>query len=148
MPWWLWILVGFALLLAELAVPSDFFLFFFGLSAVLVGAGMGLGLVGPSWAPWGAFAVLTIASLLLLRRPLREWLGRPASSGMGDRMVGEMARLTHRLLPGEIGKAELRGSVWSVRSRATVPLEAGHLVRVERIEGLTLWVVAEGTAGS
>jgi inner membrane protein len=148
MPWWLWILIGFGLLLAELAVPSDFFLFFFGLSAVLVGAGMGAGLFASEPASWAAFAVLAIVFLLVLRRPLREWLGRPASSGMGDRMVGERARLTQRLLPGEIGQAELRGSVWSVRSRTTVPLEAGVLVLVERVEGLTLWVVAEGTAGA
>jgi inner membrane protein len=148
MPWWLWILVGFGLLLAELAVPSDFFLFFFGLSAVLVGAGMGAGLLVGEPAPWAAFGVIAIVSLLLLRRPLREWLGPPASTGMGDRMVGESARLMQPLLPGEVGKAELRGTVWSVRSRTAVPLEAGHLVRVERVEGLTLWVMPEASAGS
>lgn len=145
MPWWLWILIGFGLLLAELAVPSDFFLFFFGLAAVLVGAAMGAGLIVSEPVSWAAFAVMAIASLLLLRQPLRRWLGRPASTGMGDRMIGESARLMQPLLPGEVGKAELRGTVWSVRSRAAMPLEAGQLVRVERVEGLTLWVVVEGS---
>jgi len=37
MPWWVWMLLGMALLVAELALPTDFFLFFFGLSALLVG---------------------------------------------------------------------------------------------------------------
>jgi membrane protein implicated in regulation of membrane protease activity len=143
MPWWLWILFGLGLFLAEMVLPSDFFLFFFGLAAVLVGVALGLGLEGPSWLPWLLFGVLAVAALLALRRPLRERLSRPGPARTGDGLVGEIARLTEELRPGDVGKAELRGSVWSVRSPETRPLAAGRRVRVERIEGLTLWVTPE-----
>lgn len=143
MPWWLWIVLGFGLLVAEMVLPSDFFLFFFGLSAIVVGAVLGLGLDGPAWLPWVLFSVLSIAAVLTLRRPLRDRLAPGPSSNVGDRVVGERARLLADLPPGEVGQAELRGSVWRVRSRTEQTLPAGTQTRVERVEGLTLWVVAE-----
>ena len=132
-----------ALLVAELVLPTDFFLFFFGLSALLVGALVGSGLGGPAWLPWLLFAVLAVASLLGLRRPLRKRLTRGTSPPVGDRLAGEVARLVDDLRPGDLTKAELRGSIWTVRSRATRTLAKGSRVRVERVEGLTLWVVPE-----
>ena len=38
MAWWLWVLLGFALVLCELLTPGGFFFLFFGLGAVAVGA--------------------------------------------------------------------------------------------------------------
>jgi membrane protein implicated in regulation of membrane protease activity len=143
MPWWLWMIAGMALLLAELVLPSDFFLFFFGLAAVLVGVLVGVGLGGPAWLPWLLFGVLAIAAVLGLRRPLRQRFARGVPPATGDRLLGEIARLASDLAPGEVGKAELRGSIWSVRTREPHRLEAGRRVRVERVEGLTLWVVPE-----
>ena len=143
MPWSAWMLLGMALLLAELVLPTDFFLFFFGVAALLVGMLVGSGLAGPAWLPWMLFAVLAIASLLVLRRPLRERLTRGASSSGKDRLIGEVARLVDDLRPGDVGRAELRGTIWSVRSRETATIAAGRRARVERVEGLTLWVVPE-----
>ena len=37
MPWWGWVVVGAALLGAEIVVPTDFYLVFLGLSALAVG---------------------------------------------------------------------------------------------------------------
>jgi membrane protein implicated in regulation of membrane protease activity len=143
MPWWVWMLLGMALLLAELVLPTDFFLFFFGVAALLVGIVVGSGLAGPAWLPWMLFAVLAIASLVVLRRPLRERLARGATSSGRDRLIGEVARLVGDLRPGDVGKAELRGTIWSVRSREAGTIAAGRRARVERVEGLTLWVVPE-----
>ena len=38
MGWWLWMLLGFALIVCELTTPGGFFFLFFGLGAVAVGA--------------------------------------------------------------------------------------------------------------
>jgi membrane protein implicated in regulation of membrane protease activity len=41
-----------------------------------------------------------------------------------------------------VGKVELRGSSWSARS-ARAALARGQRCRVERVDGLTLWVRPE-----
>ena len=40
MAWWLWMLLGFALIVCELTTPGGFFFLFFGLGAVAVGANL------------------------------------------------------------------------------------------------------------
>ena len=37
MDWWLWILLGLLLFLAELTTPGGFYILFFGIGAVIVG---------------------------------------------------------------------------------------------------------------
>ena len=37
MEWWLWLVGGLALVVAELATPSGFFIIFFGIGAMAVG---------------------------------------------------------------------------------------------------------------
>jgi len=38
MVWWAWVLGGFFLLLGELLTPGGFFIFFFGVGALVTGA--------------------------------------------------------------------------------------------------------------
>jgi membrane protein implicated in regulation of membrane protease activity len=44
--------------------------------------------------------------------------------------------------PGCVGKGELRGTTWSVRTSGAQTLRRGERVRVTRVDGLTLWVEA------
>jgi len=144
MAWWVWVLAGLGLLGLELATPGGFFFAFFGVGALVVGALVGAGLVEPGWLPWLLFSVLSVVSVLLFRKPLLEWMKRrePARPAV-DSLVGEEAVLTEDLPAGGVGKAELRGTSWSVRSRAPSALERGRRCRVEQVEGLTLWVRAD-----
>ena len=144
MLWWLWILAGLVLLAMELLTPGGFFVIFFGFGACLVGAAVGLGLVQTIWLQWLLFSVISIVLMLFLRRPLLEWMKRrePVRAPV-DSFVGEIAVLTEDLAPGGIGKAELRGTSWSVRSRAGEAMARGRRCRVEEVEGLTLWVRAD-----
>ncbi len=144
MSWWLWILVGTALLVLELLTPGGFFVIFFGVAALIVGALGGLGLVQAAWLQWLWFSVLAVASLLLLRGRLVARMRAGEGSGVGvETLVGEVAVLLDDLEPGTVGKAELRGTSWSVRSRAAHKLARGRRCRVERVEGLMLWVHVE-----
>jgi len=43
MAWWLWLVLGLALLASEAFTPGTFFVFFFGLSAIAVGLAVWLG---------------------------------------------------------------------------------------------------------
>jgi membrane protein implicated in regulation of membrane protease activity len=142
MAWWMWVLGGLVLLVAEVMTPGGFFAVFFGAGAILVGALKGLGWEGPAWAEWLVFTVLSVASLGLFRRPLMRRFnlskGKPV-----DRLEGETAVVTEDVVPGGVGKAEMRGASWTARSSGASALAKGCRCRVERVEGLTLWLRAE-----
>jgi inner membrane protein len=142
MPWYVWILGGLALLALELLTPGGFFIIFFGIGALIVGLLSGLGLLAAGWAEWLLFSAVSIVSLLLFRKPLLDWMKRrEPQRGAVDSLVGEMAVLTEDLPAGGVGKAELRGTSWNVRAHEA--LRRGQRARVERVDGLTLWLAAE-----
>jgi len=143
MDWWIWVLGGLVLLLAEVLTPGGFFVVFFGAGAILVGALKLVGWGGPGWAEWLVFTVLSLVSLALFRDPLMRRFNMKAGKGTVDRMEGERALVTEDVAPGGVGKAEMRGTSWTARSTGTVTLTRGQRCRVERVEGLTLWLRPE-----
>jgi membrane protein implicated in regulation of membrane protease activity len=144
MTWWLWVLLGLILLGLELAQAGGFFVIFFGAGAFVVGLLVGTGAVETAWLQWLLFTAFSITSLLLFRRPLLEWMkSREKPQPPVDSLIGQTAVLTEDLPSGGVGKAELRGTSWSVRSRAGEGLVRGQRTRVEQVDGLTLWVRVE-----
>jgi membrane protein implicated in regulation of membrane protease activity len=140
MVWWLWVLLGIGLLVVEMATPGGFFALFFGAGALLTAVLAALG-AGSVWQ-WLAFPLFSVVLLAALRRSLVERVGlRPRLPV--DEIVGQEVVLLQDLPAGGEAKAELRGTSWAARSSAGVPLRAGQRCRVERIDGLVLWVRAE-----
>jgi membrane protein implicated in regulation of membrane protease activity len=142
MSWWIWVLGGLVLLLAEILTPGGFFVVFFGFGAILVGAAKALGWAGPAWAEFLVFTILSVATLVVFREPLMRRFNLKNSKPV-DQMEGETALVTEEVAPGGVGKAEMRGASWTARSRATVALARGQRCKVERVEGLTLWLRPE-----
>lgn len=142
MIWWYWMFLGLALAGAEIVSPGGFYLLFFGIAAVIVGALVGMDLVQADWLQWLLFSVLAVLSLLLLRRPLIRLTQSHPQPPM-DTMVGELAILLDELQPGHTGKAELRGSTWSARNVGALPLSSGQRATVTKVDGLMLWVKPE-----
>ncbi|MBH0179826.1 MAG: NfeD family protein [Nitrospira sp.] len=142
MIWWYWIFLGLALAGAEMLSPGGFYLLFFGIASIIVGALAGMDVVTAAWLQWLLFSGLAVLALLLLRGPLlRMTHSRPAQEM--DSMVGEAAVLMENLQPGHTGKAELRGSTWTVRNVGTVPLSSGQRATVTKVDGLTIFVTPE-----
>lgn len=142
MAWWLWVLGGVLLLVAEVATPGGFFVIFFGAGAILVGAARALGWQGPGWAEWLAFTVVSVALLVLFRRPLMKRF-RLNTGRAVDRLESESAVVIALVAPGGVGRAELRGTQWAARTSGAATLAPGQRCRVERVEGLTLWLRPE-----
>jgi inner membrane protein len=142
MDWWLWLLLGLALLGVEMLTPSGFYVLFFGVGALTVGALTAAGIGGPVSVQWLLFSAVSIAGVTLVRRRLL-----PSTTAAGDRAVDsfgqDVAILLEDLPVGGVGKAELRGTTWTVRNAGAGALRAGQRCRVERIDGLTLWLRAE-----
>ena len=141
MIWWYWLVFGLILLAAEIITPGGFYLFFLGLSALLVGTIVGVGLVDLVWLQWVLFSAIAMVSLLIFRGPLLERMKHRGQAV--DTIVGEVATPLQDLAPGATGKAELRGTTWSVRNSGTSILQKGQRGLVERVEGLTLWIKPE-----
>ena len=143
MAWWVWALAGLGLLAVEVLTPGGFFVLFFGLAALVVGLLVAIGVGGPPWVQWLMFSVLSVVSLLMFRRRLIDYF-KAGETGVGvETLIGEAGVLLDDSAPGALGKAELRGTVWTVRNADTRALPRGRRVRVERVEGLTLWVRGE-----
>lgn len=134
-------LFGAALFVVEMLLPGSFFMLFFGVGAVAVGTIVGLGLIGEPWLEWLLFSAFSVASLLVFRGRLLSRFQKSHASTVGtEGFAGETALLLDDLEVGAVGRAELRGSVWNVRSRDDRRLERGTRCRVESVDGLTLWV--------
>jgi membrane protein implicated in regulation of membrane protease activity len=141
MEWWMWLAGGLVLLVVELATPSGFFVMFFGLGALTVGVLTRFGLAGDPWTQWLIFTVLSIVYLLVARGRLQARFRHQAVEV--DSLVGEIAVPRERIPPGAIGRVDLRGTLWSARNEAPVPLEPGQRSRVTRVDGLLVFVQPE-----
>ncbi len=139
MPWWGWVLAGTLLLGSELFVTTEFYLIFLGFAALVVGLFLLAGFDPPVWTQWLCFALLAAFFLVGFRRRVWQKLGN-SEAPVQDRVVGEIATVSERIEPGQQGRAELRGTVWTVRNVGELPLEPGQHARTEDLEGLVLLV--------
>jgi len=144
MIWWYWMILGLALLGAEMTTPGGFYILFFGLSALIVGTLSGLDVVQADWLQWLLFSVIAVGSLLLFRGPL---LAKLSDERKGlpdvDTMLGEVAIPVEAIAVGATGKAELRGTTWTAKNVGGAPLGKGQRGKVTRVDGLTLWIMTE-----
>jgi len=144
MTWWYWMVLGLALLGAEMITPGGFYILFFGLAALAVGGLAGLGFAQEEWLQWLLFSGLAILSLLVFRGPLLAWIKtEDVESPAMDSLAGESAIPLEDLTPGGTGKAELRGTTWTAHNAGPALLKKNQRCKVERVEGLTVWITAE-----
>jgi membrane protein implicated in regulation of membrane protease activity len=140
MPWWGWVVVGAALLAAEIfVIPTDFYLVFLGVSALAVAFVLWLGLDLATSTQLALFAVLAVTSLVFFRRRFKRRTGGSAAR-VDDTLVGERGTAREAIAMGATGRVELRGAPWTARNVGPSAIEAGSAVVVERVEGLTLHV--------
>ena len=142
MNWWLWLAGGLALVVAELVTPSGFFIIFFGLAALTVGVLATLEILTTSWVQWLVFTALSVTYLVVFRGRFQARFEMPPPPNV-DSLVGGLAVVQERLLPGVVGRVEVRGAQWSARNISDVMLDAGQRARVASVDGLTLAVVPE-----
>ena len=141
MEWWVWVILGFVLLAAEM-VSAGLFLMFFGVGGIVVGGLVRLHLLEAAWMQWLAFSVVSLGSMALLRKPLQHRLKINVRQEV-DTMVGERAVASEEIAAGGIGKVELRGSTWQARNVGSSLVKASAGCKVEKVEGITLLVRGE-----
>lgn len=144
MAWWIWIVAGLALCVGELLTPGGFYLLFFGAGALAVGIIDRLGWIVTPWVEWFLFIVFSIGALLFFRQPLRERLQEADPDEPIDDLVNEEAVAVDDIGVDDRGKVELRGTSWNAKNSGPTPIVRGQRCRIERVEGITLWVHGEG----
>src|SRR5690606_23276070 len=143
MPWWGWLIVGVALLAAEMfLIDAQFYLVFLGVAAALVGLFGWAGIPLPAWAEWLALAAFSLITMIALRRRVYERGGGRSGEveqrvALGGRVVAPAPRAA-----GQTCRVDYRGSSWSARNVGEQPIEAGTEAVIAHVDGLTLHVKA------
>ena len=145
MPWYGWIILGAALLGTEMfVIDAQFYLVFFGFSALVVGV-LGLaGIVLPAWAQWLTMGLLAALLMVTFRKRLYERVRRVEGTVAERVAAGDRIRMNTRLGPGESGKVEFRGTSWSAINEDARPLELGEEAEIVGMDGLTLRLRKQG----
>jgi inner membrane protein len=139
MAWWIWIILGAVLLGAEMIIAADFYLVFFGVSGLLMGLALLVGLDLPSWSQWLIYATVAILLLVTYRTRLKTSLTKPDQE-LDAEIVDEVGVASEDIAAGSDGKIELRGTSWSVRNVGDQDMKAGDPARVIEKTGLLLRV--------
>jgi membrane protein implicated in regulation of membrane protease activity len=142
--WWHWLVLGLLLMVAELATPGGFYIIFFGIGALLVGALAGVGAAGPEWSQMLLFAVISVIALTVFRSRLLKMTQVDPQAPPIDTLVGEIGTVAEPMGPDAVGRVELRGAAWSARNASAATLAAGARCQVVSVDGLMLRVVPEG----
>ena len=90
----------------------------------------------------GTFVVVTAVALAVTRPLVKKAVGRQKGEATNaDRVLGETAKVTETIdnLSGT-GAVYVDGKTWTARSAGEETIPRGALVRVERMEGVTLFV--------
>jgi membrane protein implicated in regulation of membrane protease activity len=143
MIWWYWILLGLVLAAIELATPGGFFVIFFAAGAVLVGLLEVAGILELDSVQWALFTVVSLGLLALFRKPLLERMNHAGAGDGVDTLVGELVIAAEAIPPGQYGRAQLRGSTWTVRNVGAQATVAGERSRVVAVRGLELDIRSE-----
>lgn len=140
--WWVWMVGGIGLILAELVVPS-FFVVWFGLGALLVGL---LALLAPDLSLTVQLAIWTAASLamvVLWFKVFKPGFHKTRIGTATGEAVGEIGLLVNAVAPFERGKVRFQRPVLGSEEwvcMADTPIAAGERVKVVAIEGSFLSV--------
>ena len=139
--WWVWMIIGLVLLACEMITPGTFYFMFLGISGLLTGLVFWIAPDLPEWAPWLLFSAFSAVSLAFFRKPLMEKFKlNTKHSHKVDSLIGETALAMEDIAAGAIGKVELRGAAWTAQNTGDQPIRRATRLKVERVEGLTLYV--------
>lgn len=131
---WLVLLVVF--LIAEAACPIHLVSIWFALGALLCAA-----LGAPVWLQITLFVVVSGVLLALLWPLAKKFLNSKVTATNVDSVVGSVGRVTADIDNVEArGQVKLGGMEWTARSTSGDPISVGTEVRVDRVEGVKVYV--------
>ena len=136
---WIWLAMAVVFLIAEAATVTMVSLWFAGgcLAALLVAA------TGGGWG-FQVFTALAVSALLLacLRPIARKHFTPKLTKTNVDAVIGAQGYVTADIdNMAATGTVKLGAMEWTARSADGSPISKGTLVKVERIEGVKVFVI-------
>ena len=95
----------------------------------------------PLWVQLALFIGVSLACLGAVRPLAKRYLNSKVVPTNADRIIGSEALVTEDIdnIQGK-GAVIVGGVTWTARSQGDAPIPAGSLVRIERIEGVKVFV--------
>ena len=141
--WWHWLVIGLILVALEMAASGGFYVIFFGIAALAIAGLHVLDWAGPVWVQLVLFSSLSIVSLLFFRGPLLTWMELDGPGKDVDSFVGDIALPLEDIPAGAVGRAELRGAVWSARNQDSMTIVRGERCKVVSVDRLMIFLKPE-----
>lgn len=133
---WLFVAIGFAILEAStIAMVSAWFSI--GALVAMIAALFGAGI----WVAVGIFLVVSALSLVAFRPIIKKYFNDKVVKTNIDAVIGSMGTVLEPIDNiAATGRVKLGGMEWSARSATGTPISAGTIIKVERIEGVKVFV--------
>lgn len=145
-PEYIWLGVGFALVIAEVTM-GNFILFFLGLAAALTGVALWVGLPAQNGIPYMLFAALALVLVVGVRSRLKLHLvGDSVQGSVDDDYIGKEVSVVSgfdAVSPGR-GRVDYRGAQWNARSDRS-EMRFGSMAKIVDRDGNTLIVEQESS---
>src|SRR3990170_424352 len=143
MLWWHWLVIGLILVALEMAASGGFYVIFFGIAALAIAGLHVFDWAGPIWVQLVLFSAISVGSLLAFRGPLLAWMHVGGPGKEVDSFVGDIALPLEDIPAGAVGRAEMRGAVWSARNQDSVTIARGERCTVVGVDRLTIFLKPE-----
>lgn len=136
---WIWLGLVILFLIVEAACPIHLVSLWFAAGSLTALAVFYLH--GPLWLQITAFLVVSCALLAALWPLTKKFLNPGHTATNVDSVIGSVGYVTAAIdNVSATGQVKLGGMEWTARSTSGAPLAEGILVRVDRIEGVKVFV--------
>ena len=143
MLWWHWLVIGLILVALEMAASGGFYVIFFGIAALAIAGLHVVDAAGPMWVQLMLFSLISVGSLLFFRSRLLKWMQIEGPGRDVDSLVGDTAVPLDDIPAGAVGRAELRGAVWSARNQDSATIARGQRCTVVEVDRLMIFLKPE-----
>lgn len=135
----IWLALMVAFLIAEAACPIHLISIWFAVGALMATIVSLLG--GPVWLQVMLFVVISGALLALLWPLVRKYMNPKLSATNVDSVLGSTGLVSEDIDNiSAVGQVKLGAMFWTARSTSGEPIPAGTEIRVDRIEGVKVFV--------
>ncbi|MFN3383047.1 MAG: NfeD family protein [Runella zeae] len=138
-PTQIWVIIGTAMLIAEL-LSVTFVFAFLSVGAFVTAILTWVGLTPTINAQLFCFSIVSVMSLFALRKPLRGLLKRNDKSLEYSEYVGDKATVVERIPSEGEGKVFYRGTEWIALAENRQDILPGQSVTIKQLDGIKLIV--------